>query len=111
VPTVALLVRVGNLQLAKFLLENASAKYFLVGSGELVLGSILLWKTVARWAKWVSGFMALGAFRAGISLWTGTMPGDHPTPVPRIETGLFIVYALTAGALRSDVYVQKAQGV
>ncbi len=99
VPAVALLIGFGNLQLAKFLLEGASLRYFLIGSGELILGSILLWTTVTRWAQWVPGIMRLGALRAFISLWTGTIPGYHPTPVPRIETAFFIVYAVAAGAL------------
>jgi hypothetical protein len=37
------------------------------------------------------------------------MPGCRPTPVPRIETGLFIMYALAAGALSWTYATRKPE--
>jgi hypothetical protein len=82
----------------------------LVGGAELALATLLLWTTVSRWAKWVPGFMVLGSLRACGPLLTGRIPAYHPQPVSRIETGLFMVYALLTFALTRQYVSRKPKG-
>ena len=99
VPILGLIVLDGNRRLSAILLEGVEVRRVLVGTVELVLETTLLWKTVSTWARWVPAFMVLGALRAGGSLLTGEF---RHKPSPRIETGLFIVYALVTFALHKN---------
>jgi hypothetical protein len=91
VPILGLIVADGNRRLGEIIIEGVSGKRVLVGSAEIALATLLLWKTVSRWARWVPAFMVLGALRAGGSLLTGEFQNRS---LSRMESGLFIVYAV-----------------
>ena len=64
VPILGLMVLDGNRRLAEIILEGVSGKRLLVGGAELVFATVLLWKTVSRWARWVPGLTFFGTLRA-----------------------------------------------
>lgn len=108
VPILGLIVLDGNRRLSEIVIEGVSGKRVLVGSAELALATILLWKTVSRWAKWVPGIMGLGALRACASLLTG---GFQNRPLSRIESGLFILYAVATLAFTLGYHSRQPNGV
>jgi hypothetical protein len=104
VPILGFIVLDGNRRTAEIILEGVSGKRVLVGGAELALATILLWKTVPRWAKWVPGFMVLGALRACGPLLTGEFQNR---PRSRMESGLFIVYAFATLAFTFGYHFEK----
>ena len=107
VPILGFVVLDGNRRLAETILEGVSGKRVLVGGAELALATMLLWRTVSRWAKWVPGIMGLGALRACGSLLTDEF---HNRPLSRIESGLFIVYAVATLAFTLGYHSRKPKG-
>jgi hypothetical protein len=97
----------GNRRVGETVLAGATGRQALAGSAELALGIVLLWKTEARWAKWVPGMMGFGALRALGSVLTGSF---HNRPLSRVEPGLFIVYAVATLAFTFRYSSHKPKG-
>jgi hypothetical protein len=107
VPILGFMVLDGNRRIAEIIVEGVSGKRVLVGGVELALATIFLWKTVSRWARWVPGLMFLGTLRACGPLLTGELQNK---PLSRIESGLFIVYAVATLAFTFGYHSRQPKG-
>lgn len=96
VPLIGLVLFDGNRRIGTVVLDRFLAKHAALGAVELLLGAILLWATVSRWAKWVPAFVCLAALKATFSVWSGTMFSFPDKPIPRVEAALV---ALCGGAV------------
>ena len=107
VPILGIIVLDGNRRFAEVILGGASGKQALIGSAELMLGTVLLWMTACRWATWVPGMMGFGALRALGPVLTGSFQNR---PLSRVEPGLFIVYAVATLAFTFRYSSHKPKG-
>jgi len=112
VPVIGLITLDVGRRLAVLVTEGLShtdidsyARLVLVG-GELFIALALLWATAPRWAKRATPILALGAFRAFVSLCTGWMSFQRE-PIPRTESALSLAFIVVAAILAAPYMSRK----
>lgn len=110
VPITALILFLGNLEISMCLREGATVGRLLLGGAGLAVGTLVLWATVTRWARWVPAFMGMGALKALYSTFAGTMFSFPDRPLSRVFAALAVVCAGLAAILSWRFVDNKPEG-
>ena len=110
VPITALLLGLGNLEVALYVRGDATFGRLVLGGAGLAVGTLVLWATVTRWARWVPAFMGMGALKALYSTFAGTMFSFADRPLARALAASVVVCAGLAAMLSWGFVRHKPEG-
>ncbi len=110
VPLTVLLLGLGNVQLLRCIRSGVTAGRISISVLALAAGILVLWLTVERWSKWLSGFILGGALKAFLYVSTEWALSVRDTSGERWLLTWGVAVFTLAGALSLSFHRTRPEG-